>query len=153
MTTESPYSHTQKSPLYLLVYGTALACFGFAWIAGELPVSLILGATGVLTLVLAVAFHHLTVADMGDELAIRFGPLPLFSRRVKYADIEKVELGRTLIVEGWGIHYSIRGGWVWNLWGRDCVVVHLKKGMLRIGTDDAGNLARFLETKASEGLQ
>ncbi|MFZ4644943.1 MAG: hypothetical protein ACOYNP_04230 [Gemmataceae bacterium] len=42
---------------------------------------------------------------------------------------------------------SIRGGWVWNLWGRDCVVVHLKKGTLRIGTDDAANLSVFLQGK------
>jgi hypothetical protein len=42
---------------------------------------------------------------------------------------------------------SIRGGWVWNLWGRDCVVVQLKKGTLRIGTDDAANLAVFLQGK------
>jgi hypothetical protein len=74
----------------------------------------------------------------------------LFRRTVRYADIESVEVGRTLILEGWGIHYSIRGGWVWNLWGRDCVVVHLKKGMLRIGTDDAENLAGFLRSKVSE---
>lgn len=45
------------------------------------------------------------------------------------------------------IHLSIRGGWVWNLWGRDCVVVHLKNGTLRIGTNDAPNLCRFLESK------
>ncbi len=45
------------------------------------------------------------------------------------------------------IHMSIRGGWVWNQWGRDCIVVYLKKGVLRIGTDDASNLCRFLETK------
>jgi len=36
---------------------------------------------------------------------------------------------------------------MWNLWGRDCVVLHLKKGVLRVGTDDAENLARFLEGK------
>jgi polygalacturonase len=42
---------------------------------------------------------------------------------------------------------SIRGGWVWNLWGRDCVVVQLNKGTLRIGTDDAANLAVFLQGK------
>ena len=84
-------------------------------------------------------------------LAIRFGPVPLFRRTVRYADIEKVEVGRTLILDGWGIHYSIRGGWVWNLWGRDCVVVHLKNGgVLRIGTDDAENLACFLEGKISQ---
>jgi hypothetical protein len=96
------------------------------------------------------AFHHLTVADQGDRLAIRFGPVPLFGRTVCYADIEKVEVGRTLILDGWGIHYSIRGGWVWNLWGRDRVVVHFKNGgTLRVGTDDAENLARFLNGKVA----
>jgi hypothetical protein len=60
----------------------------------------------------------------------------------------KVEVGRTLILDGWGIHYSIQGGWVWNLWGRDCVVVHIKKGgVLQIGTATAEKLALFLEGK------
>ena len=53
---------------------------------------------------LASAFHQLTVEDQGDHLAIRFGPLPLFRRKVRYAEIEKVEVGRTLILDGWGIH-------------------------------------------------
>ena len=35
----------------------------------------------------------------------------------------------------------------WNLWGRDYVVVHRKKGVLRIGTDDAENLAGFLRKR------
>ena len=96
---------------------------------------------------LGSAFHHLTVEDHGVRLAIRFGPLPLFRRTVRYAAIDGVEVGRTLILDGWGIHMSLRGGWVWNLWGRDCVVVHLKNGVLRIGADDAPILARFLEGK------
>ena len=46
---------------------------------------------------------------------------------------------------------SIRGGVVWNLWGRECVVVRFRNGkVLRIGTDDAENLAGFLEGKVSE---
>jgi hypothetical protein len=142
------YSHTQKSLLCLMVYGTAIALLVGAWFThDEFPIAMILGGSGVLTLILAMAFHHLAVVDEGDRLAIRFGPLPLFRRTVQYADIEKVEIGRTLIPDGWGIHLSIRGGWVWNLWGRDCIVVHLRKGALRIGTDDASNLARFLEGK------
>lgn len=73
---------------------------------------------------------------------------------VEYADIEKVEIGRTMILDGWGIHYSIRGGWVWNLWGRDCVVVHFTNGsLLRIGTDDAGGLVRFLKEKLGQQQQ
>ncbi len=104
---------------------------------------------GVLAL-FGPAVHHMTVEDRGDRLAIRFGPLPLLRRSVRYADIEKVEAGRTLVVDGWGVHYSVRGGWVWNLWGRDCVVAHFKDGgVLRIGTDDAENLVRFLEDKTS----
>jgi hypothetical protein len=92
---------------------------------------------GLLMLVVAASFHHLTVEDRGDVLAVRFGPLPLFLRTVRYADIQAVEIGRTLRLDGWGIHYSLRGGWVWNLWGRDCVVVRFRDGRtLRIGTDD-----------------
>ena len=154
MTADLGYSHTQNAPLCLILYGSALACVVLAWMVGETNGIYIGGGVGLLIALLASAFHHLTVADRGDVLAIRFGPVPLFRRTVRYADIEKVEVGRTLILEGWGIHYSIRGGWVWNLWGRDCVAVHFKKGsVLRIGTDDAENLARFLEGKiAQQGM-
>jgi hypothetical protein len=147
--TEAPgYAHTQRAPLCLIVYGTAVAMLVGAWRAhSERPIALILVGSGLAMALLASAFHHLTVVDEGDRLAIRFGPIPLFRRTVRYTDIVKVEIGRTLLLDGWGIHLSIRGGWVWNLWGRDCVVVHLKKGVLRIGTDDAAELYRFLEAK------
>jgi anti-anti-sigma factor len=144
------YAHTQNAPLCLILYGTALACFALAWITRDSPGIYIAGSVGLLIALLGPCFHHLSVEDKGDILAIRFGPVTLFGRTLRYADIERVEVGRTLILDGWGIHMSIRGGLVWNLWGRDCVVVHLKKGTLRIGTDDAENLARFLEGKISE---
>ena len=125
-----------------------LACFVLVWLIGDAPGINVGGGVGVLIALLAPAFHHLTVEDQGKVLAIRFGPVPLFRRTVRYADVESVEVGRTLFLDGWGIHYSIRGGWVWNLWGRDCVVVHFKNGgKLRIGTDDAENLVDFLEKK------
>lgn len=142
------YSHTQKAPLCLILYGSALFCLVLAWIVGETPGLFIAVAVGLVIAMLGPAFHHLTVEDQGEVLVIRFGPVPLFRRTVSYAEIEKAEVGRTLILDGWGIHYSIRGGWVWNLWGRDCVVAHSKDGgLLRIGTDDAEGLARFLEGK------
>lgn len=143
--TTSGYSHTQKAPLCLILYGSALACIALAWTVGDTPGIFIAGGVGLLIALLAPAFHHLTVEDQGDVLAIRFGPVPLFRRTVRYTDIETVEVGRTLLLDGCGIHYSIRGGWVWNIWRHDCVVVHLRKGLLRIGTDDAENLAGFLE--------
>lgn len=146
-TTDSVYSHTQKTPLCLILYGSAVFCFAMALIVSVPPGNLIAAVVGLVIAVLAPVFHQLTVEDQGDVLSIRFGPIPLFRRTVQYADIEKVEVGRTLVLDGWGIHMSIRGGWVWNLWGRDCVVVHLKNGTLRVGTDDASNLCRFMETK------
>jgi hypothetical protein len=152
VSTEAPgYSHTQRAPLCLLLYGPALVCFALGWMVGNAPGIVILLAVGLCLALLASTFHFLAVIDEGDRVAIRFGPIPLFRRTVRYADIEKVEVGRTLILDGWGIHYSLRGGWVWNLWGRDCIVVYWKNGgVLRIGTDDALNLARFLETKLTQ---
>ena len=150
-TTTSGYSHAQKAPLCLILYGSALACFVLVWLIGDKPGVYIGGGVGLLIALLGPCFHHLTVEDQGEVLAIRFGPVPLLRRTVKYTDIGSVEIGRTLLLDGWGIHYSVRGGWVWNLWGRMCVVVHFKNGgTLRIGTDDAKNLVRFLEGKIGE---
>jgi hypothetical protein len=152
--TKTPgYSHTQKAPLCLILYASALACFVLVLMIGETAGIFIGGGVGLLIALLAPAFHHLTVEDQGDVLAIRFGPIPLFRRTVRYADAEKVEIGRTLLLDGWGIHYSVRGGWVWNLWGRDCVVVHFKNcETMRIGTDDAENLGRFLKGKIGQAV-
>jgi hypothetical protein len=127
-------------------------CFVLAVTVGDTPGLFIAGGVGLVMVLIGPCFHHLTVEDQGEKLAIRFGPIPLFGRTVKYADIDKAEVGRTTILDGWGIHYSLRGGWVWNLWGRDCVVAHFKKGgVLRIGTDDGEGLAGFLEGKISQG--
>ena len=87
-------------------------CLALASVVGSPPGNLIAVAVGIVIALVAPAFHHLVVVDAGDRLTIHFGPVPLFRRTVRYADIERVEVGRTLILDGWGIHYSIRGGWV-----------------------------------------
>lgn len=94
------------------------------------------------------AKYPLCLEGEGDRLSISFGPLPLFHPTVRYDVIEQVEVGKTTLLDGWGIHLSLRGGWVWNLWGWTCVVVRFKNGgTLRIGTDDAENLVEFLSSK------
>ena len=122
--------------------------FVVAWLAREQPVVVaVMIGPGLLLALLGLAFHHLTVEDEGDRLAIRFGPLPFLETSIRYADIQRVEVGRTMILDGWGIHRSPRHGWVWNLWDRDCVVIHRQRGVLRVGSDDAENLAGFLKGK------
>ena len=149
------YSHTQKAPLGLPIYALAVVFLAVGWFVQDVPpIPWLFPPIGVLMLVVAASFHHLTVEDQGDVLSVRFGPVPLFRRNVRYTDIEMVEVGRTTLLDGWGIHMSIRGGWVWNLWGRDCVFVHFRNGgTLRIGTDDAENLAGFLNGKIGQQRQ
>ena len=124
--------------------------FTVAWIFGDPLFFLCFGFSGLGIALLGSAFHHLTIEDQYSFLAIHFGPIPLLRGIVRYADIQSVEVGRTMFFEGCGMYGSLRGGRVWKLWGRDCVVVHLNNGVLRIGTDDAENLAGFLERKLRE---
>ena len=142
------YSHTQEAPLWMILFGSSIPCFVLAWLAREQPVVLAVMIVAALLLVLVgLAFHHLTVEDEGDRLAIRFGPLPFMETSIQYDDIQQVEVGRTTILDGWGIHRSPRHGWIWNLWGWDCVVIHRQRGVLRVGSDDTENLAEFLKGK------
>ena len=83
------------------------------------------------------------IRDEGDCLAIRFGPLPVFRKLIRYADIRGVEVGRTRIIDGWGVHYILGRGWTYNLWGFDCVKLTLGRKIIRVGTDDAEALATF----------
>ena len=139
------YRHTQWAPWYLVLDAIGVALLVAAWLSHEpLFARWLMVGLGTLFLLLGASFQHLTVEDQGDHLDIRFGPLPLFRRRVRYEDMRDVEVGRTTLLEGWGVHLSLRGGWVWNIWGRDCVVIHLERGTLRVGTDDTRNLAEFL---------
>ena len=142
------YDHTQSAPTYLL-----LLIIGIGTLAGAVFIHVNVAqaamyCSGALMLLLASCFRDLTVSDEGTELLIAFGPLPLFKRRLQYSEFEKVEQARSTIMDGWGIHMSPSGGWVWNLWGYDCVDVWYREGRkIRIGTDDAVALATFLETK------
>lgn len=146
------YWHRQTGPLCLLLYALAAVFLSIGWALRYEPVvSFVLPLCGLLILVLAPAVHHLTVADEGETLGVRFGPLPLFRTAIRYDDIRQIEIGRTTLLDGLGIHLSLRGGWVWNLWGRDCVVLHLRNGSIfRIGTDDAENLAGFIKTRIED---
>lgn len=143
----SGYHHTQQGPWSLLLYGIGVLTLGLGFLLREEPfVTLWLPTLGLLLLVLGACFQQLTAADEEDRLVIRFGPLPLFRKQIRYEDMRSVEVGRTTLLDGWGIHMSLRGGWVWNIAGWDCVVIH-HGGKTWVGTDDAENLAGFLKAK------
>ena len=141
------YHHLQRSPLCLLIYATAAGSLAAAWFLQAPPLaSYALVASAVVFTMIGAGFHHLAVKDEGDELRIQFGPLPLFATAIRYNEITSLGRDRTTIMEGWGIHKSFRGGWVWNIWGRDCVVI-AHSGTTRVGSDDVENLLAFLSSR------
>ena len=146
--TPPTYHHTQKAPWFLLLFAFAALFFAIAWdTRGEPVLPAVLFVSGFVMAVLGNSLQQLTVCDEGDRLAIYFGPLPLFKRRIRYEDIREVEIGRTTFLNGWGIHRSLRGGWVWSLSAGKCVVIRRRRGVIRVGTDDAEGLLEFLERR------
>jgi len=146
------YSHTQRSPLTWL-----LALVGVtAWVAalanlGDPRIVLPCGIFGAVMLLLALCFGTLTVKDEGRSLLVRFGPAPFFRTRVNYEAITDAQPARSSLIDGWGIHYIPGRGWTYNLWGTSCVQLTVIGRTVRIGSDEAQNLAGFIQSKIGRG--
>lgn len=142
------YQHTQYSPLWLMLLLISVAQITCA-VLFELPgaARITLALAGALVAALALSIQYLAVEDSEDRLKISFGPVPLFRTSIVYAEIVGVDIARTRLIDGWGVHYSLGRGWLWNIWGRTCVVIHHKRGNLLVGTDDADELIAFLRSR------
>lgn len=146
------YDHTQYGPWFLLLAGFGLLMLFTVAGMPTIPLKIVMATAGGFMVLLSLAFRKLTVRDEVDRLRIQFGPLPLLGRSIPYAEMEHAERGRTTLLDGWGIHVSPRGGWTWNLWGYDCVTVHLTRGRrVHVGTDDPTGLEAFLASKIGSG--
>ena len=145
------YCHTQHGRWHYVLYVTVAATLYLAWIVRQEPVGMwvVLGVAALLFL-FTEGFHHLTVRDEGEWLAIRFGPLPLLRKRIPYARIRSAQPDRTALLDGWGIHWFPGRGWTYNLWGYDCVKLSLDRGAIRVGSDDVENLVRFLRERIGQ---
>jgi len=144
------YVHTQRGGLHWLLWFTAVICLMGAWYAfrdGEGFAVGILAGVATLTAALALCFMSLTVRDGGDALEVRFGPLALFQRRIPYTAISDPEPSRSKLIDGFGVHWLPGRGWTWNLWGLDCVEMRVEGKPLRVGTDDAEGLAKYLNIR------
>lgn len=149
MTAADPYHHTQRAPLSvgLLLIAFLMVAIGLGLHAEVPVVPYVLFTAAAIFVLLALCFYQLTVADAGDHLAVRFGPLPVFGTRVPYDAIRGLEAGRSAWIDGLGIHRIPGRGWTYNLWGRSCVLIRQDSGLVRIGSDDAPGLLAFLRRK------
>lgn len=148
MIAEPQYEHTQKGYLHLILCTAAVAMFVGGWLSYmDQPAMITLCFAACVMSLLALCFQTLTVRDEGEHLAVRFGPLRVFRTCIPYARMIAVETARSSVLDGWGIHWWPGKGWIYNLWGFDCVRITLGRKTVRIGTDDPQRLAEFLKTK------
>ena len=146
------YTHTQYGRWHYVLFAFTLATLVGVWIARtQPPIVILLISTAAVFAFCGLMFGSLTIRDKGDFLSLRFGPLPVLRKTIRYTDITGVEIGRTNIIDGWGIHYIPARGWTYNIWGFDCVKVTLGRKIIRVGTDDAEELAKFIREKIGRG--
>ncbi len=146
------YTHTQHGRWHYLFYAVILATLAGAFLArSQPPVVAINLAVAAILFLCSLVFGSLTISDEGDRLVLRFGPLPLVRKTIRYAEITAIEIGRTRILDGWGIHYFPGRGLTYNLWGFACVKLALGRKMIRVGTDDADELAKVIREKTDVG--
>lgn len=147
------YNNIQKAPVHFLLLAISIIFFTLSITLSVMALQITFAISGSTILLLGLSFQHLITRDESDSLLISFGPISLFKRRIHYANIERVEMAKSTILDGWGIHMSPSGGWTWNLWGFDCVDVWFeregKTRKIRIGTNDPSGLHAFLSKQIS----
>lgn len=142
------YDHIQQGKLHYLLWAIAAVLLVPILVFPREPRAFIIPLLTAVVLVLAGSmFTWLRIHDEGEHLAAHFGPLPVFRKRIPYKEITGVEPSRSGLIDGWGIHYTPGRGWIYNVWGRDCVKIFLGRKVVRLGTDDPEGLAEFLRSR------
>ena len=138
-----PYEHTQTARwLFVLM----LPVIGFAIVARTEP-----GAQAAAVFAIAVAavvlivFTRLAIGvdAEGVRWSMGYGWPAGF---IPAAEITRAEITRTNLLEGWGIHWTIWHGWLWNVGGFQAVEICKTDGSsVTLGTDDPQGLLDAIE--------
>jgi hypothetical protein len=142
------YNHTQRGQFHkIFLIVAAIMLVGSLIARADVQVVwLLLGITAVF-IICAMLFGSLTVRGEGDRLVLRYGPVPLLRKSIRYAGIRAATPAKSKVIDGWGIHYVPGRGWTYNIWGYDCVELTIGKSIVRIGTDDVDGLSAHLMEK------
>jgi hypothetical protein len=119
----------------------AVACFALSQFMAAPP--FVVPMVLVVFVVCAYMFSSLTIHVTDRALEWGFGP-GMFRKQVALGEIKNVEITRTRLLEGWGIHKTSRG-WLYNVSGFDAVLITLHSGKrLLLGTDEPDRLQSAL---------
>ena len=99
----------------------------------------------VLVIVALAAFTRLTIRVDANTVSWAFGwGWP--GSAVAIEDIERSQITRTNFLEGWGLHWTIWHGWLWNVAGFQAVELFERDGSrVTLGTDDPQGLWEAIE--------
>lgn len=142
------YQHTQRGHWGAFLIAGGVIVVGVLLLT--LPVEHAVIAGGIWFLVSGLVlcfFSTLTIEDEGDAIRARFGPVGLFSKRIPYSEISSAEPARSGIIDGWGVHYILGRGMIYNIWGFGCVRISYAGRVVRFGTDEPEALAGFIRGK------
>lgn len=144
------YHHVQRGLFHLVFYGLGIAMVVLAIVyRDEVAAHLWIAILPVGMLCRAAAFHYLDVSDAGTHLALRYGPMPVpwFRKKIAYAAISSVEPSVASVFAGFGVHWLPVSGWMYNIWGFQCVRMIVNGKPVRVGTDDVEGLVAFLRAR------
>lgn len=142
-----PYQRTQHGPWgwILLLIGLLQVGVGTGLAGGaESGIGYLLIGVGSTLIAAAACFATLTISGKPDGLIVNFGPFPLISFRIPLDQIRGCGQERSRWIDGWGIHWTPGRGWLYNVWGYDCIRLDLDGRSVRLGTGDPAGLMAWL---------
>ena len=146
------YQHTQRGPwsfVLLAVVASNLTLAVRLWGNEPAWASLLLLSVALLMTFMTFCFQSLTTTVSETSLRVHFGPIPLLEKKVLLEDIVSVRPEKSSLLDGWGVHWTPGKGWIYNMWGFDCLAINLGTRHFRVGTNDPDQLCEALERAIS----
>lgn len=146
------YQHTQRGPwsfVLLAVVASNLTLAVCLWGNEPAWASWLFLSVALLMTFMTFCFQSLTTTVSETSLRVHFGPIPLLEKKVLLEEIVSVRPEKSSLLDGWGVHWTPGKGWIYNMWGFDCLAINLGTRHFRVGTNDPDQLCEVLERAIS----
>lgn len=146
------YQHTQRGPwsfVLLAVVASNLTLAVRLWGNEPAWASWLFLSVALLMTFMTLCFQSLTTTVSETSRRVHFGPIPLLEKKVLLEEIVSVRPEKSSLLDGWGVHWTPGKGWIYNMWGFDCLAINLGTRHFRVGTNDPDQLCEVLERAIS----